>query len=171
MNGHVKTSFMLYKVKILMYGHHMTIYERIRQIRKQHALSQEAVAAALGMSRANYAKKERGEVSLLADDLIKLAKFYGMELSELLSGVTVEPRSVLPEDEWTLEKGKQIVTCPEPSPSELAAMISPAFETRLIEMVKKIVRRGNRDKIEMVEDLLSFMAGEKKTRRKRKRAE
>ena len=57
---------------------------RLAELRKQHGLSQEELADQLGVSRQAVSKWERGEASPDTDNLIELARIYGMSLDELL---------------------------------------------------------------------------------------
>lgn len=60
------------------------IAERLAARRKQAGLSQEALAEKLGVSRQAVSKWERSESSPDTDNLIALAKLYGVLLDELL---------------------------------------------------------------------------------------
>ncbi len=57
---------------------------RLYELRKQHGLSQEELAEKLGISRQAVSKWERAEASPDTDNLICLAKLYGISLDELL---------------------------------------------------------------------------------------
>lgn len=59
---------------------------RLLQYRKQHGLSQEALAEKIGVSRQAISKWERAEASPDTDNLIILAEIYGVSLDELLKG-------------------------------------------------------------------------------------
>ncbi len=61
------------------------IANRLIQLRKKHGLSQEELADKLGLSRQAVSKWERAEASPDTDNLICLAKLYGVSLDELLS--------------------------------------------------------------------------------------
>lgn len=61
------------------------IAQRLADLRRQHKLSQEALAEKLGLSRQAVSKWERGESSPDTDNLIALAKIYNMSLDELLN--------------------------------------------------------------------------------------
>ena len=61
------------------------IANRLIQLRKKHGLSQEELAEKLGLSRQAVSKWERAEASPDTDNLICLAKLYGVSLDELLS--------------------------------------------------------------------------------------
>lgn len=60
------------------------IANRLVQLRKSNNLSQEALAEKLGISRQAVSKWERAEASPDTDNLILLARLYGVSLDELL---------------------------------------------------------------------------------------
>ncbi len=60
------------------------IANRLVKLRKEHNLSQEALAEKLGISRQAVSKWERAEASPDTDNLIMLAKLYGISLDALL---------------------------------------------------------------------------------------
>ena len=70
-------------------GNHMNIEtaNRLYELRKQQGLSQEELAEKLGVSRQAVSKWERSEASPDTDNLIALAKIYGLSLDELVFGV------------------------------------------------------------------------------------
>ncbi|MBQ8414093.1 MAG: helix-turn-helix transcriptional regulator [Clostridia bacterium] len=59
---------------------------RLYELRKKHNLSQEELAEKLGVSRQAVSKWERSEASPDTDNLIALAKIYGLSLDELIYG-------------------------------------------------------------------------------------
>ena len=59
---------------------------RLFELRKKHGLSQEELAEKLGVSRQAVSKWERSEASPDTDNLISLAKIYGLSLDELIYG-------------------------------------------------------------------------------------
>lgn len=61
------------------------IANRLQQLRKEKGYSQEELAKELGLSRQAVSKWERAESSPDTDNLICLAKLYGMSLDELLN--------------------------------------------------------------------------------------
>ncbi len=77
------------------------IANRLVQLRKQHGLSQEELAAKLGLSRQAISKWERAEASPDTDNLILLSRVYGVSVDELLR--TEDP---IPEPEP--EKGVKV---------------------------------------------------------------
>ena len=60
---------------------------RLVELRKKNNLSQEELAEKLGVSRQAVSKWERSEASPDTDNLIALAKIYGLTLDELVFGV------------------------------------------------------------------------------------
>lgn len=61
---------------------------RLYEFRKKYHLSQEELAEKIGVSRQAVSKWERAEASPDTDNLILLAKVYGVTLDELLTGET-----------------------------------------------------------------------------------
>ena len=61
------------------------IANRLVELRKKAGLSQEELAAKIGLSRQAVSKWERAEASPDTDNLICLAKLYGVSLDELLN--------------------------------------------------------------------------------------
>lgn len=62
----------------------ITTANRLVQYRKQRGMSQEQLAAELGLSRQAVSKWERAEASPDTDNLIALARLYNVSLDELL---------------------------------------------------------------------------------------
>ena len=86
--------------------------DRLVELRKEHKLSQEALAEKLGLSRQSISKWERAEASPDTDNLIALAEVYGVTLDELLGNN--EPKAEKSEPQATKKqlsakqiKGKQ----------------------------------------------------------------
>ncbi len=65
------------------------MYERIRDIREDRDISQATVAKYLGVHQTTYSSYEIGKLSLTADVLIMLAKYYNTSVDYLL-GITDE---------------------------------------------------------------------------------
>ena len=86
------------------------IADRLIKLRKKHGLSQEELADKLGLSRQAVSKWERAEASPDTDNLICLAKLYGVSLDELLSTdddvETIVKEQIKPEEKET--KGDSI---------------------------------------------------------------
>ena len=85
---------------------------RLQQLRKESGYSQDALAEKLGLSRQAISKWERGESSPDTDNLIALAELYHMTLDQLLGG---EP---------------SLLTPPQPSPRQAAAVAQPAEQPK-----------------------------------------
>lgn len=68
----------------------LAMAQRLVDRRKAASLSQEALAAQLGVSRQAVSKWERSESSPDTDNLIALAVLYGVSLDELLYGEAVD---------------------------------------------------------------------------------
>ncbi|MDE5909627.1 MAG: helix-turn-helix transcriptional regulator [Lachnospiraceae bacterium] len=68
------------------------IANRLVNLRKSNNLSQEALAQKLGISRQAVSKWERAEASPDTDNLILLARLYGVSLDELLKTDDEIPR-------------------------------------------------------------------------------
>ncbi|MDO5043250.1 MAG: helix-turn-helix domain-containing protein [Slackia sp.] len=62
----------------------MEVAQRLASIRRKRGYSQEALAQELGLTRQAVSKWERAEASPDTDNLIALARLYGMGLDELL---------------------------------------------------------------------------------------
>ena len=62
----------------------LEIANRLVALRREHGYSQEELAARLGVSRQAVSKWERAESSPDTDNLIELARLYGVSLDELL---------------------------------------------------------------------------------------
>ncbi len=75
------------------------IANRLVNLRKEKNLSQEALAEKLGISRQAVSKWERAEASPDTDNLIMLARLYGISLDELLQTEDEIPRPDIEETE------------------------------------------------------------------------
>lgn len=67
------------------------IADKLVELRKKNSLSQEALAEKLGVSRQAVSKWERAEASPDTDNLIQLAKLYGISLDQLLGTGNAAP--------------------------------------------------------------------------------
>lgn len=84
---------------------------KLVELRKEHNLSQEELATSLGVSRQAVSKWERGEASPDTDNLVALAKLYGISLDELLEidvdkEETIEVKEVISENHSSFNEGK-----------------------------------------------------------------
>jgi len=93
----VMTQFKLGGIKDM----NIEIANRLVNLRKENSLSQEALAAKLGISRQAVSKWERAEASPDTDNLILLAKLYGVSIDSLLQS---EDKPVIGEKEEKEEK-------------------------------------------------------------------
>ena len=86
--------------------------DRLVELRKEHKLSQEALAEKLGLSRQSISKWERAEASPDTDNLIALAEVYGVSLDQLLGNnepkTEPQPQPQAPEKQLSAKqiKGK-----------------------------------------------------------------
>ena len=67
------------------------MYQRIRDLREDHDLTQKQIAQMLGMSQTGYSKYETGENDIPTAILIKLSRFYNTSIDYLL-GETDNPK-------------------------------------------------------------------------------
>ena len=68
------------------------MYQRIRDLREDHDLTQTKIAQYLGMSQTGYSKYETGENDIPTSVLIKLADYYGTSIDYLLNQTSVKTR-------------------------------------------------------------------------------
>lgn len=62
----------------------ISMYQRIRDLREDHDLTQTELAKILGMSQTGYSKYETGENDLPTQILIKLADYYQTSIDYML---------------------------------------------------------------------------------------
>lgn len=67
------------------------MYQRIRDLREDHDLTQTQIAKVLNMSQTGYSQYEIGKNDIPTRVLIKLAEFYNTSIDYLL-GITDEPK-------------------------------------------------------------------------------
>ena len=60
------------------------MYQRLRDLREDHDLSQQKLAQIIGMSQTGYSKYETGENDIPTTVLIKLADLYKTSIDYLL---------------------------------------------------------------------------------------
>lgn len=91
------------------------IADRLVELRKKNGYSQEQLAEKLGLSRQAVSKWERAEASPDTDNLICLAKLYGVSLDDILStdesveDIAKETREKLDEDSKEAKEKKDEV--------------------------------------------------------------
>ena len=71
----------------------MNRYQRLRDMREDHDLTQEDIARVLQTTRTQVSKYELGKQMMGVDKYIKLAKFYNVSL-DYLTGVIDTPRKL-----------------------------------------------------------------------------
>ena len=82
------------------------IANRLVNLRKKNGLSQEALAEKLGISRQAVSKWERAEASPDTDNIILLARLYGVSLDELLQTEDEIPAAYPEENRAEAEAGE-----------------------------------------------------------------
>lgn len=71
----------------------MSNFERLKDLRKKHGLSQAELAKMLNTTRQQVSKWETGAQTMGVDKYIFLAKYYNLSLDFIL-GLTDEPRKL-----------------------------------------------------------------------------
>lgn len=82
--------------------------DRLVELRKEHKLSQEALAEKLGLSRQAISKWERAEASPDTDNLIALAELYGITLDQLLGNDEVKTEPQQPQPQQPQKEKKEL---------------------------------------------------------------
>lgn len=67
------------------------MYQRIRNLREDHDITQTKIAGILGMSQTGYSKYETGENDVPTAILLKLADYYDVSVDYIL-GRTNNPK-------------------------------------------------------------------------------
>ena len=68
------------------------MYQRLRDLREDHDLTQKELALKLGMSQTGYSKYETGENDIPTSILIKLSHLYQVSIDYLLGQTNVSYR-------------------------------------------------------------------------------
>lgn len=120
------------------------IAQRLAERRKQAGLSQEALAARLGVSRQAVSKWERSESSPDTDNLIALAQLYGLSLDDLLyvdeeirDDVTFEAADRAAKRQAEQETATASPADPPPAPADEAAASDASGGTEAASSGKK----------------------------------
>lgn len=76
------------------------ILERLKQLREEQALRQEALARYLGIDRTTYVRKERGDIPITTDEWLKISRAMDKDPSYFFSfrGNIIENSTPCPED-------------------------------------------------------------------------
>ena len=78
-------------------------YQRLRDLREDRDLSQQALADALGMYKTTYSNYELGKREIPFDLVIRLAKFYNVSI-DYIAGFTNEPKKLTEINKGTSHK-------------------------------------------------------------------
>ena len=126
------------------------IADRLIKLRKEHGLSQEELADKLGLSRQAVSKWERAEASPDTDNLICLAKLYGVSLDELLK--TDDSVETIVEEQVKHES-KSGITLQDDDGSrvEITNHDIHAYDKD----GKEVKRGGHKDKFSLILDLIN----------------
>lgn len=71
---------------------HCSLAEALKAQRTSRGMTQEQVAEAVGVSRQAVSKWENGTAEPSTSNLLALARFYGVDLNELLRDIISEPK-------------------------------------------------------------------------------
>ena len=111
---------------------------RLKELRKQRKLNQQAVADVLNCTQAVYSRYESGGREPPLEALIKLADFYGVTLDQLVGRTPMEIEVIhgdpppLPSDQFEL-----VIKADEKAPS------ADELERRIVEiMEREFKKRG-----------------------------
>lgn len=66
------------------------MYKRLKDLREDRDLTQQALAMQLSVSQATYSRYESGGLDIPSMSLIKLAKFYGTSIDYLVGLTNVK---------------------------------------------------------------------------------
>ena len=67
------------------------MYQRLRKLRKDHGISQRALAELLGISQQTYSRYERGQLIPSVETVYVLARLYHVSM-DYLAGITDDPQ-------------------------------------------------------------------------------
>ncbi len=67
------------------------MYQRLRKLRKDHGISQRALAELLGISQQTYSRYERGQRIPSVETVYVLARLYHVSM-DYLAGITDDPQ-------------------------------------------------------------------------------
>ncbi|MCI9241516.1 helix-turn-helix domain-containing protein [Oscillibacter sp.] len=67
------------------------MHERLRKLRKDHGISQRALAELLGISQQTYSRYERGQRNPSVETAYVLARLYHVSM-DYLAGITDDPQ-------------------------------------------------------------------------------
>ena len=79
---------------------------KIRQLRKEHELTQTELSSRIGIQQSDLSRMEKGEYRVSLDNLFKLLAEFGMSIGEFFDDIAEE--SVSPRDLQILKQFKQL---------------------------------------------------------------
>ncbi len=82
------------------------LYQKVKEVRESHSLTQSEVAEKLDISRQTYARIESGESEITLDQAVKLAKTLDITLAD----ITGEDVRITANQEYDIELYKSILT-------------------------------------------------------------
>jgi len=59
------------------------LFERLREIRQNKGYTCESMAEAMGLTKATYSKKERGQITMTLEDAEKISAILGSSVDEI----------------------------------------------------------------------------------------
>lgn len=83
---------------------------RLKEIRKQNNLTQDQVAAIIGVAKTTYCNYEIGRTEMEFNSIIKLAKYYNVSIDYLMGVEETENIYISKEDFKKMQELKEIVT-------------------------------------------------------------
>lgn len=79
---------------------------KIRQLRKEHELTQTELSSRIGIQQSDLSRMEKGEYRVSLDNLFKLLAEFGMSIGEFFDDIAKD--SVSPRDLQILKEFKQL---------------------------------------------------------------
>ncbi len=70
----------------------MRYYERIREIREDHSITQQKIADLLHIGQRTYADYESGKTRIPVDSLLILAKFYDVSMDYITGASNIQTK-------------------------------------------------------------------------------
>ena len=139
------------------------IADRLIKLRKKNGYSQEELADKLGLSRQAVSKWERAEASPDTDNLICLAKLYGVSLDELLSTEedidTIVKEQVKADEESSEEKKDSSITLEDDDGSKV---VIKGSHMEVLDKDGHIIKKKPKDKfllwLDVFDGILSGLA-------------
>lgn len=115
---------------------------RLKELRKERKLNQQAVADALNCSQSVYSRYENGSYEPPIDVLIRLADFYGVTLDELVGRTPIPV--IITKEATPAEppQGMKRLTLDFGSSTTEPADVEPdTFEQRVAEILEKELKK------------------------------